>query len=97
MAKTFTLDGTHITTAATFFKAVEAELLVDARSVTHWSLDVLDDVLEGGYGIHDLNEPIIIHWTNFRRSQEKLAPRFLSKILDIFRTHHQIELILDNG
>lgn len=68
---------------------------MDSRGIPYWSLDVLDDVLEGGYGIHDLSEEITIKWSRFMKSKEKLGLRKIEKILEVFQSHRNINLILE--
>jgi hypothetical protein len=57
-------------------------------------LDVLDDIFSGGYGLYNLEEKIVINWTNFRRSQEKMSSDILELIINIFKSHKNVILIV---
>ena len=92
MMKEFIIDGIRITTVKSFFKEIERELIVDRSSVKNWSLDVLDDIFEGGYGVYELNEEIRLIWMNFRRSEKMLDQKFLQEVLELFNERENITI-----
>ncbi|MEL7425338.1 MAG: barstar family protein [Bacteroidota bacterium] len=91
----FIIEGSRITTAKSFFKEIERELLVDSSGIRRWSLDVFDDILLGGYGLYNLNEEFRLVWRNYKRSQARLNDELLDSIVEILNSHEHIELVLD--
>jgi RNAse (barnase) inhibitor barstar len=95
MKKEFILNGTRINTIKRFYEEIENELLLDSNAIDNWSLDAFDDILQGGYGLYDLQEEIIIKWVNFRSSEKKMNPEILESIVKIFQSHENITFIAD--
>jgi len=95
MKTEFILDGAKIRTLKSFYKEVEREMLLDTNAIKRWSLDVFAEIFEGGYGVYDLNEDILVRWIHFRSSMDYLKPDDLQAILDVFKMHSHVELMVD--
>lgn len=93
MMKEFIIEGTRITTVKSFFEEIERELLVDRSGIDSWSLDVLDDVLLGGYGLYDLKDGVRLVWRNYERSKRRLNAIFLNDLVEILTSHKHVELV----
>lgn len=57
--------------------------------------NVLQDVLEGGYGLISYNEKYRVVWQNYSVSKERLSPNDLKKIKDLFEFNPNITLELE--
>ena len=95
MKQEFIINGAKIFSEKSFYKEVENSLLIHNNSISHWTLDVFDDLFDGGYGLYELNENIVIRWRNYRKSESKLDPVLLNEILEILQGRSNIELIID--
>lgn len=71
--KTFVIDGNHFSTEDGFYNEVQAVL----TTVRDWEIGhntmALSDVLYGGFGVFEENEPIRIIWKNFAISKRVLS------------------------
>lgn len=91
----FILNGSKIRSLKQFYNEIEKELILNPNAITYWSLDILDDIFLGGYGLYNLEEDITIRWVKFRISEKKLEAKVLTDILHVFQSHKHIELILE--
>jgi len=58
------------------------------------NLNAYNDVLTGGFGVHDYEEHIKIRWTNSDKSKKDLGKLFDS-IIEITRRHEYIQLNIE--
>jgi len=84
MKKEFVINGSKFESRKSFFNHIEKILLPNGKTKLGYSLDVLDDILEGGFESHDVGEEIIINWKNFEKSKRKLKKEFLDDLIQIF-------------
>ena len=73
MEKTITLDGNRFSTFETFFNEVEDKLTQNLEWKIGRNLDAFDDVLCGGFGIHDCDDYLVIKWINSHKSKNDLG------------------------
>ncbi len=73
MSKAVIIDGNTFSDLSGFYDEVE-------RKLTHgldWSigrnLDAFNDVLRGGFGVHDYGEPLTLTWMNSAKSKRDLG------------------------
>lgn len=90
----FHLNGSKIKSINTFGTELRNTFFFDS-GLNLKSLDVLDDVLHGGYGVLNCEEEIIVVWQNYKKSEKALSKDLLETILNMFRKNPYIELILD--
>ncbi|MEL7425181.1 MAG: hypothetical protein AAFN81_19495 [Bacteroidota bacterium] len=95
MTQVVYLDGTKIFSAKSFFQEIERELLIDSNAIDHWSLDVFDDVLQGGFGRFNIEDGVQLIWSNYRSSVRKTDAKILQEILEILAAHEHVEVIFD--
>ncbi|MEG0686988.1 MAG: barstar family protein [Erysipelotrichales bacterium] len=97
--KTFIFEGKEITNEGELYKVVEKEL----TSCLDWkigrNLDAFNDVLCGGFGVHDYREPIKIIWKNYEYSKQHLGLELTLRILEIMlgnpeEYHHNVKVEL---
>jgi len=88
------IDGRNFNSIKTFGKVIkEAFCLGDDMNVK--SLDVINDVLYGGYGILNYEEEFTVVWQNYNKSKLKLKDKDLKLIQDIFESNPFINLALE--
>jgi RNAse (barnase) inhibitor barstar len=73
LKKTITLDGTKFSTFETFFNEVENKLTQNLEWKIGRNLDAFNDILCGGFGIHDWDDYLVIKWSNSHKSQNDLG------------------------
>lgn len=71
--KTLTLHGDRIHDIASFYDEINRVLMVGEDWTLAPSLDALDDLLYGSYGVIAGNEPVVLAWHDFERSREALG------------------------
>lgn len=71
--KKLEIDGGRFSNLKGFYDEVERGLTIGLEWKIGRNLDAFDDVLEGGFGMHDYGEDIELIWTNSERSKLKLG------------------------
>ncbi|MFT4526289.1 MAG: RNAse (barnase) inhibitor barstar [Bacteroidia bacterium] len=90
---TVTIDGNSFLSFIGFYKEAERALTKDLKYRTGGNLDAFNDLLSGGFGVHEYDEPIKLVWTSFQKSREHLGQKMIETILDIIAGHEHIELL----
>jgi RNAse (barnase) inhibitor barstar len=73
MTKKITIDGNNFSTLDEFYDEVEAKLTKGLDWKIGRNLDAFNDVLRGGFGVHDYEEKIKITWKNSAKSKIDLG------------------------
>ncbi len=94
MTKEIIIDGDKFATLPEFYDEVESKLTKGLGWKIGRNLDAFNDVLTGGFGVHDYEEPIQIKWINSVKSKKDLGQLF-DTIIDIIRGHEHIELRIE--
>lgn len=81
--KTFILDGNNFADIENFYNEIDKLLTKNLKWKTGHNLDAFNDLLRGGFGVHEYNEPIIIRWINFDKSKENLGNELVLILLEI--------------
>ena len=94
--KTFILDGNNFSDMEGFYNEIDRLLTNDLSWKTGHNLNAFSDLLCGGFGVHEYNEPITIRWINFRKSKEALGNEMvlilLEKMLDCDDSDHDVKV-----
>ncbi|MBQ7113569.1 MAG: barstar family protein [Clostridia bacterium] len=81
--KTFILDGNNFTDMEGFYSEINKLLTKNLHWKTGHNLNAFNDLLRGGFGVHEYNEPITIRWINFNKSKEALGDEMVLILLEI--------------
>ena len=73
MTKTLTLVGADIHDISSLYDEINRVFMAGEDWRLGPSLDALDDMLHGGYGAIDGDEPILLVWRDFDRMQRVLG------------------------
>lgn len=73
MKKIIVIDGKEFSDLEGFFCLADRLLRAEKDSVSGHNMDAFNDLLGGGFGVHEPGEPIIIKWINFGVSREALG------------------------
>jgi hypothetical protein len=71
--KTILLDGNEFSTLASFYSAVENALTKDLGWDIGRNLNAFNDVLRGGFGVHDYEESVRLVWLHSDKSRKDLG------------------------
>jgi RNAse (barnase) inhibitor barstar len=71
--KTIVLDANEFSTLQSFYKAVEKAFTKDLGWHIGRNLNAFNDVLRGGFGIHDYEEPVRLLWLHSDKSRVDLG------------------------
>jgi RNAse (barnase) inhibitor barstar len=90
----------NFTTLTEFYDEVENKLTKGLDWKIGRNLDAFNDVLGGGFGIHDYNDSLIVRWVNSDKSKKDLGQSETGEtlfdiIIDIILEHKHIELIIE--
>lgn len=92
------LDGALFSDAEGFYREMARLLTRDVGFTPGHNLDALNDLLRGGFGVHDYGEPILIRWLHSEKSRRELGEkmdRIIRVITDTDETGHDCQLILE--
>lgn len=67
------IDGNNFSTLEGFFDEIDRVLTKDLDWKTGHNLDAYNDLLRGGFGVHDIEQPLEIHWINSEKSRRDLG------------------------
>ena len=73
MTKEIIIDGDNFSTLMGFYDEIETKLTKGLDWKIGRNLDAFNDVLRGGFGVHEYEESIRIKWLNAGKSKEDLG------------------------
>ena len=87
--KEIQIDGSRFTNLDGFYDEVAAKLTKGLDWSPGRNLDAFDDLLCGGFGVHDYEEPIVLRWTNSAKSQVDLGyPATIDRLQAVLERCH---------
>ncbi|MBQ3109740.1 MAG: barstar family protein [Clostridia bacterium] len=96
--KTFILDGNNFSDLEGFYEEIDKLLTKNLKWKTGHNLNAFDDLLRGGFGVHEYNEPITIKWIKYSKSKKDLGTEtileLLETMLDCDNTNHDVKVEL---
>ena len=81
--KTFILDGNNFSNMEGFYREIDKLLTKNLRWKTGHNLNAFNDLLRGGFNVHEYNEPITIRWINYGKSKKDLGDEMVLILLEI--------------
>jgi RNAse (barnase) inhibitor barstar len=96
MSKTIIINGSAISSEETFYQEIDRVLTKNLTWETGHNLNAFNDLLRGGFGVHELNEPITLIWKDFEASKLKLGRKFTDAILEILVEHDHITFEIED-
>ena len=66
----FIIDGEKFDDIEGFYCEIDTLLTKNLTWRTGHNLDAFNDILRGGFGVHEYGEPIKIIWTNYKKSRK---------------------------
>ena len=85
MWKEIVIDGNNFDDLEGFYSEIDRVLTKDLTWKTGHNLNAFNDLLRGGFGVHEYGEPILLRWINFEKSRIFLGYdetiRFYEKVI----------------
>lgn len=81
------IDGRDIHTLDDFMDQIEQKLTHNIDFKTGHNLNAFNDLLWGGFGLHEYGEPLHIVWIFAERSRQALGEQYFNKIVSIIENH----------
>ena len=86
------LNGNKFSNLKGFYSEVERKMTYGLNWNIGRNLDAFDDVLSGGFGVHEVDEKYILKWHRSQKSESELKD--YGRIIEIIKEHEYIELQL---
>jgi RNAse (barnase) inhibitor barstar len=98
LRKTIIINGKNFSTPDEFYDEVDLVLTKNLDWQTGHNLSAFNDLLSGGFGVHEYGEAITLIWKNSSKSKVDLRVQYQDKslyyiIVEIITAHLQIEFI----
>jgi len=71
--KTITINADHFSGLAGFYEEMNKLFMKDVDWKLGHSLDALNDILYGGFGVFNPGEPVLVRWLNASKSRADLG------------------------
>lgn len=81
--KQITIDGNNFSNEEEFYSEIDKLLTRDLSWKTGHNLDAFNDILRGGFGVHDPGEELIITWVNAGKIRKELGEQLFNTIVEI--------------
>jgi len=96
--KVITINGNNFSDLEGFYGEIDKLLTKDLNWKTGHNFDAFEDILKGGFGVHEDGEPIVIKWINYEKSKKDLGNDTMLLLLEIIcdfkNTGHKCKLEL---
>lgn len=89
--QTLKINGDNFSDLESFYDEMDRVLTKDLDWKTGHNLDAFNDLLRGGFGVFEYEEPVTIVWTNFSKSKLTLGEKQTDILIDIIADHKHIE------
>ena len=77
------LNGNRFDDLEGFYNEIDRLLTKGLTWRTGHNLDAFNDLLRGGFGVHEYGEPVRIKWLHYARSKEKLGSQTVLQLIEI--------------
>ena len=78
-----TIDGNNFNNLEGFYSEIDKLLTRDLNWKTGHNFDAFNDLLRGGFGVHEYGEEIIVKWINNKKSKKDLGNETILILLEI--------------
>lgn len=101
MKKEIIIEGNDFSNLDEFYDEIDKKFTKDLDFKTGHNLDAFNDIMHGGFGVYEYDEPVKVIWKNFEKSKNDFQGQksgddgLMDTILEIMRDHKHIELVLE--
>jgi len=91
--RTIKIDGNNFCDLQGFYIEIEQKMTQGLNWKIGRNLDAFADILQGGFGVHDINEKYELQWLNSDKSKIELSTDYVL-LLDIIKDNKNVNLKL---
>ena len=77
------IDGNNFNDLEGFYCEIDKILTKNLEFKTGHNFDAFNDLLRGGFGVHETSEPIVIKWLNYTKSKDELGLETTLTLIEI--------------
>ena len=89
------IEGKNFSDLGSFYDEIDRVLTKDLDWKTGHNLDGFNDLLRGGFGVYEYEEPIRLTWKNAAKSKNDLGSIY-ADISEIISSHEHIEFSVED-
>ena len=89
--KTIVIDDDHFCDLETFFIEMDRVLTKNMNWKTGHNMNAFNDLLWGGFGVYEYDEPIKMIWINFNKSEALLGKEITEDLKRLITNHGHID------
>lgn len=89
--QTIIINGDNFSDLESFYDEIDRVLTKDLDWQTGHNLNAFNDLLCGGFGVYEYEEPVKIVWTKFSESKRRLGDEVSDTLLEIIGDHQHID------
>lgn len=86
-----TINGDNFSDLETFYDEIDNVLTKNLDWKTGHNLNAFNDLLRGGFGVYEYEEPVKLVWTNFSNSKKTLGQELIDRLVEVITDHDHIE------
>ncbi|MDB2385405.1 barstar family protein [Polaribacter sp.] len=86
------INGNKFSNMKGFYREIESKMTLGLNWKTERNLNAFNDILYGGFGVHDGDEKYILKWHHSEKSKMEL--KYFNQIIKTIKRHKNIELHL---
>jgi RNAse (barnase) inhibitor barstar len=93
--QTIIINGENIFDLESFYVEIDKVLTKNLDWHTGHNLNAFNDLLRGGFGVYEYEEPVKIVWKSFSESKKRLGNDVAEKLLEVFAENENVELVTE--
>jgi RNAse (barnase) inhibitor barstar len=94
--KTITICGSNFSDLETFFVEIDRVLTTNLPWKTGHNLNSFNDLLRGGFGVYEYEEPVNIIWKDLKKSENALGQDLVNNLRNIILDHSHIDFATED-
>lgn len=93
--RTYIIDDNNFSDLEGFYCEIDRIMTKGINFKTGHNLNAFRDILSGGLGCHELDEPFVIKWLHYEKSRADLGDSAMLAILDNIADHDNCDCKLE--
>jgi len=89
--RTLIINGDNFSDEETFYCEIDNILTKDLDWQTGHNQNAFNDLLYGGFGVHESGESLKLIWAQFSKSKDKMGDDLVGELVEIIKSHEHIE------
>lgn len=89
--KTVTVNGDNFTDFESFYQEIDRVCTKGLKWKIGHNLNAFNDLMRGGFGVYEYEEPINLIWIIFERSRKLIGAEYVGWLVEIIKKHDHIQ------